>query len=293
MRRLLALVITVVISTGCTSAPDGRVSAVAALYPLAWVVREVGGPSVEVTDLTPPGAEAHDATLTAGQLADLQTADVVVYLGDLGFQPDVERAIDEATGGEVVDVGTSSSSLRPGGGDLRYDPHVWLDPVRMQAVVARVADALAEADPEHASAYRHNADDVIARLGRLDAEYRNALTDCRFSTFVVTHEAFGYLAARYGLEQAGIQGIAPESEPSASRIQSVVEAIRNGDAAPAVFYEDTDEGRRIAESVSADAGVPSFALGTLESDPGAGTTYEDVMGGNLASLRKGLQCATA
>jgi zinc transport system substrate-binding protein len=117
------------------------------------------------------------------------------------------------------------------------------------------------------------------------------LARCAFRTFVATHEAFGYLADRYGLHQLGIEGITPESEPSAARIQKAGQAIAEGRAAPAVFYEGTDEGRRIGESVAADVAVPALPLGTLESDPTPGD-YLSVMRGNLASLEKGLQCTS-
>ena len=85
--------------------------------------------------------------------------------------------------------------------------------------------------------------------------------------FVTTHEALGYLAAEYGLTQLGIEGLTPESEPSAARIQAASVAIHDGEAAPAVFYEGTDEGKRVGDAVAADVSVSALSLGTLESDP--------------------------
>lgn len=258
---------------------------VASLYPLAWAAASVGGPDAAVTDLTPPGAEAHDTTLTAAQRAELQTADVVLYLGDIGLQPDVERAIDEADG-EVVDMSTAVDT------DLAADPHVWLDPVAMRQVVEMTRAALVDADRRHGDAYGERARETIAALDRLDAAYRERLGDCEFHTFVATHEAFGYLAARYGLEQLGIQGLVPESEPTAERIQAVIETIEGAHAAPVVFFENTEEGRTIADSIAVSAGVPTLPLGTLESEPSAGD-YLGVMRQNLANLAEGLRCGTA
>lgn len=278
------------LATACTSGDSrGRVKVVASMYPLAWAVRQVGADRVDVEDLTPPGVEAHDTTLTASQRADVETADLVVYLGQIQFQPDVERAIEDARG-RVVDV-TKSLDIPPPPEGQTFDPHVWLDPVDMGGVVRLVASALEAADPSGAKTYEANQAKALRDLEALDSSFRAGLANCAFTTFVATHEAFGYLAARYGLHQLGIEGITPESEPSAARIQAATEAIDSGRAAPAVFYEGTDEGRRIGESVASDVGVPALPLGTLESAPSTGD-YPSVMRANLTSLEKGLRCTS-
>ncbi|HVH53011.1 MAG TPA: metal ABC transporter substrate-binding protein, partial [Actinomycetota bacterium] len=119
----IALVTTLGACSGSSS--GGRVKVVAAIYPLAWAAERVGGSRVSVEDLTPPGVEAHDTTLTAGQRADIQTAEVVVYLGQIALQPDVEDAVNDARG-RVVDL-TSGLNIRAPSGQA-LDPHVWLDP---------------------------------------------------------------------------------------------------------------------------------------------------------------------
>lgn len=266
----------------------GRVRVVASFYPLAWAAEQVGGGRVDVENLTPPGVEAHDTTLSAGQRADLQTADVVVILGRFGFQPDVERAADEASGIVLSVAGTLP--LAPSQqADLGFDPHVWLDPLLMERIVNEVADALVRADPGGTSAYRARERTTTDQLASLDGRYRTGLDGCAFSRFVTTHEAFGYLAGEYGLSQLGVEGLTPESEPSASRIEAAIQAIQAGSAAPAVFSEGTDEGRRVGESVAEDAGVSAYPLGTLESDP-APQDYMSVMQGNLDVLMRGLSC---
>lgn len=283
------VVASVALWAACTGeSSEGRVNVVVAIYPLAWAAQQVGGDRVDVEDLTPPGVEAHDATLTAAQRADIQTADVAVYLGRIDFQPDVERAVDDA-GGKVIDV-TAELGIEPQMGET-FDPHMWLSPADMEEIVRLVADALVTTDPSRADGYAERAEGALGALEDLDATFRAGLAGCAFTTFVVTHEAFGYLAGAYGLRQLGIEGLTPESEPSAARIQAAVQAIDQGRAAPAVFYEETDAGRRVGLSVAADAGVPALPLNTLESDP-APRDYVSAMEENLTNLREGLRCGT-
>ena len=296
MRSLRPLAVSIVavalVAVSCSNgaASGGQIHVVASFYPLAWATQQVGGARVNVEDLTPPGVEAHDTTLSAGQRANLQTADVVVILGRFGFQPDVERATNEASG--VVVAVADSLPLAPSQeADLGFDPHVWLDPVLMQRIVHQIADALVRADPGGTDGYRARERATTDELASLDVRYRSGLAGCAFSEFVTTHEAFGYLAAEYGLTQLGVEGLTPQSEPSAARIQAAIQAIQSGAGAPAVFYEGTDEGRRVGESVAQDAGVTSYPLGTLESDPAPGG-YMSVMQANLDVLTRGLSCGS-
>jgi len=281
------VVASVALWPACTGeSSEGRVNVVAAIYPLAWAAHQVGGDRVDVEDLAPPGAEAHDTTLTAAQRANIQTAEIVVYLGQIDFQPDVERAVGDA-GGRVIDV-TAELGIRPRAGDT-FDPHLWLDPADMAQVVGLIADALAATDPSDADGYARREEAALGVMEDLDASFREGLSGCAFTTFVVTHEAFGYLAGAYDLLQLGIEGLTPESEPSAARIQAAAEAIDQGRAAPVVFYEETDAGRRVGQSVAESVGVPALPLNTLESDP-APKDYVSAMEENLTNLREGLRC---
>lgn len=261
---------------------------VGSFYPLAWAAQQVGGPAVDVVDLTPPGVEAHDTSLSARQVAQVDSADVVLILGYLGFQPQVELAARQASG-RVVQV-ARGIHLRPSQErGLSGDPHVWLDPVLMEQITLTISGALVAADPNGKAGYEERAARVTAQLSGLDSSYRSGLSGCRSTSFVTTHEAFGYLADQYALGQIGIEGLTPEAEPSADQLRTAESAIREGRAAPAVFYEGTAEGERIGRAVAASVGVPALPLGTLEFDPAPGD-YLSVMRADLASLEKGLQC---
>src|SRR4051812_9664175 len=94
------------VAAGCASAThsstteSGQVKVVAAFYPVATAAQRVGGSCVEVTNLTPAGAEPHDLELIPDQVDAIQDAAVVFVMGH-GFQPAVERAADGRDGPTV------------------------------------------------------------------------------------------------------------------------------------------------------------------------------------------------
>ncbi|MFN2389748.1 MAG: metal ABC transporter substrate-binding protein [Actinomycetota bacterium] len=281
--------------SGSGASGAGRLDVVASFYPLAFVAERVGGEHVEVTNLTPPGAEPHDLELTPGQVRALASADLVLFLG-AGFQPSVEDALGDVRG-ETVDVLSGQDDLLepPGHGDDHddgdeppRDPHVWLDPLRTAAIGRLVAERLGDADPGSAGLYRANAAALEADLRALDSEYRKGLADCERRSLVTSHEAFGYLTAAYRLDQVGIAGIDPEAEPSAARLTEVVRFVRSS-GATMIFFEVLVS-PAVAQTLARETGAATARLDPIEGPPHRGD-YLSAMRANLTALRAGLGCS--
>jgi zinc transport system substrate-binding protein len=283
--RTVLILTAVLLAAGCGggggAAGDGgrdRTSVVAGFYPLALAAERVGGDAVEVTNLTPPGAEPHDVELSARNAERVRDADVVLLLGE-GFQPAVERAA-AGSRGRAIDL-LVGMRLLPG--DEGRDPHVWLDPVRYSELVERVGLELG----------RHEETAAFAReVLDLHSDFEEGLADCERRELVVAHAAFGYLAERYGLEQIAIGGVSPEAEPSARDLERVAGRVR-ATGATTIFVEPLLS-PRVAETVARETGATVATLDPLEGLSqqrlDAGADYLSVMRENLAALRRGLEC---
>ena len=271
--------------TGCmiagASADDGRPTVAASFYPLAFVAEQVGGADVRVENLTAPGVEPHDLELTARQVGELAAADLVVYQN--GFQPAVDEAVEQNASGLVIEV-TKVVSVQ------RDDPHVWLDPTRLAAITYAVADALAELAPEHADRFHQRADSLALELDKLDEDFRDGMTGCARTLVVTSHEAFGYLADRYGLEMIGISGQAPDAEPSPARLKEIHQVIEQA-GVTTVFYERLVS-PDVAQTLSADLGVDTAVLDPVEglTDDTESEDYLTLMRANLEALKEANGC---
>src|SRR5215207_2210162 len=68
--------------SGKPAAATGPMRVVAGFYPVEEAAAAIGGARVDVTNLTPPGHAAHDLELRPPQLAALEEASLVLFLGD-------------------------------------------------------------------------------------------------------------------------------------------------------------------------------------------------------------------
>lgn len=284
----LAAVTLATAVTPARAATRDRIPVVAAFYPVAWAAERVGGTRVAVENLTPPGAEPHDLELSTDQRDAVEDAAVVFVLGR-GFQPAVEAAAERRDGPTV-----SLLDRRAIGGGASSDPHVWLDPSRMIAIVDAVRRGLSDAGPEDRARFRRRAADTVKELEALDERFREGLAECRLDTFVTSHEAFGHLADAYGLRQEGVAGISPDAEPDARRLGELADLVREH-GITTVFTEELVS-PRIAETLAREAGgVRTEVLNPLEglspAERRAGDDYVSVMDANLAKLRAALDCA--
>jgi zinc transport system substrate-binding protein len=223
---------------------------------------------------------------------------VVVYLAD--FQPAVDEAVGQIDETKVYDAAAAAEL------DLTYtpieegeeavdeagstDPHFWLDPTRLAAVAEDFASYLGDLDPDNADAYRNNAATLGRELATLDGEFETGLASCATKDLVTSHNAFGYLARRYGLNQVGITGLTPEEEPSPEELASVSDFVMDNNVR--TIYFETLVSPAIAESVAGESGARTDVLDPIEglNDESQGNDYLEVMRANLANIEKGQPC---
>ncbi|CAN5317226.1 metal ABC transporter substrate-binding protein [soil metagenome] len=293
---------------------------VVGFYPLEFLVQRIGGDLVEVSTLAQPGAHAHDLELAPQQVQEVAEADLVLFMSD--FQPAVDDAVAQNAADTSLDV-ASVTELAEGyeelddepsahddehsdddhsddevehsddegddhsddGSDL--DPHVWLDPTKCAELAAAIGERMAELDADNGDTYTDNAEALGEELRALDEEYQTTLAECARTEIVTTHNAFGYLAARYDLEQVGIAGLSPDAEPSPQRLDEIREfAEDNG--ITTIFYEETVS-PEYAETIAEEVGASTQVLTPIET-AGDGEDYMSLMRSNLATLQEALDC---
>lgn len=170
------------------------------------------------------------------------------------------------------------------------DPHFWTDPTLMAQATEAIVDQLSEIEPDRAEEFRANGDALIADLQDLDQAFADGLATCERRTFVTSHQAFGYLADRYDLDEVAIAGINTSDEASPAAVARVVDEIR--DSGVTTVFAERLTGVDTARTVADEADVQVAVLDPIEglTDETADRDYVSLMKENLEALRAAGDC---
>ena len=309
---------------------EGKLPVVASVYPVYDVAKQVGGDKIALTLLVPPGSEPHDWEPSSSDLMAIGKAKLFLYNG-AGLEPtekivtkdvlrdakaielskavrvlpmpheDSEGEMAKESAPSAVDKSADGHDHEHGSNDHEHgsndhehgsnDPHVWLDPTNVMLETDAVVKAFSEADPANAEYYKKNGEAYKEKLAKLDAQYQDWAQGVQQKNLVVTHEAFGYLAHRYGLHQLGIMGISPDAEPTPEKMARIVAFVK-ANGVKAIFSEELVN-PKLAEAIAKEAGATVYMLNPVEGltkeQMDKGATYLSVMEENLATLKKAMQ----
>ena len=273
---------------------NGKLQVVASFYPMYYFASEIGGDHAQVMNITPASAEPHDYEPTTQDIARIQHADMLVLNGGkLEAWGDKIQEQLQGTKAILVIAGDAfaNRNLNENGKNIQ-DPHVWLDPILAKQEVAAVEKGFEKADPKDTEYFRENATKLNAKLDELDAEFKKGLASCTQKDFVTSHAAFGYLAARYGINQVAISGVSPDEEPSAQKLAETANLVKQKHIS-VIFFESLIS-PKLSQTIAQEAGAKTLVLdpieGISEDDIKAGHTYLTVMRNNLTNLETALQC---
>ncbi|WP_334137561.1 metal ABC transporter substrate-binding protein [Muricomes intestini] len=279
-----------------------RLKVMASFYPIYDFAQKVGGDKVEVINMVPAGTEPHDWEPAATDIKQLEEADVFVYNG-AGMEHWTEDVLDsldnkgltvveaseglELMEGEAHDEEEEAEHEEKG---TSYDPHVWLSPMNAKIEMENIKNALADADPENENYYTKNYEKYAAECDKLDTFYKEGLADTKSKDVIAAHEAFGYLCKAYGLNQVGIEGLSPDSEPDPARMDEIIQFAKEHKV-KTIFFEELVS-PKVAETIADEIGAKTEVLNPLEGlsdeEMESGEDYFSVMETNLKVLKKAL-----
>jgi len=226
--------------TSTVRAPGQPLRVVTTVNMITDLAAQIGGDRVQVSGLMGPGVDPHLYKASAGDVRRLANADLVLY-GGLhleGKMVDILHALNSRVPTVAVAEAVPEGELLELDG--AHDPHVWFDPTLWAHAARAAGRALIQADPAGRTVYEANLNRYLGELAELDR-----WTAARFRTvpgrqrvLVTAHDAFGYLARRYGVEVRGLQGISTVAEASGQNVRGIASFLQERNV-KAVFVEST------------------------------------------------------
>lgn len=238
---------------------------------VAQVMDGLGEPSL----LVGAGTSPHDHAMRPSEAAAIEDANLVVWVGE-PLTPWLAAPLRNLARGdtlELLDVegtvllptravhGANHAEVHAHGAT---DPHAWLDTRNGALWLDAVAEKLARLDPDNAETYRANAAAGRARIEAAEVEARALLAPRREMPFVVYHDAYQYLEARFGLPHAVPIAPGDAAPPGPAHVERVARHV--ADEGVACVFAEPQFSAGLVEAVAGDTGARAAILDPLAGD---------------------------
>lgn len=267
-----------------------------------------GVDKINLKFLLGPGKDAHSFDPTAQDIAEVQNANVFVYIGgtmeawaDKVLKSDFDKSklkvikvTDSVNTIEEQDVDGAEPEKEEEEVEGAFDEHIWTSPENAKKMVKYLAEKMGEIDPEDAYKYTKNANEYIAKIEKVDNEIR-AIVNAKVRDRLVFADKMPmqYFLNYYGLKaSAAFNGCSTEFEPSSKTIAGLVKIVKKNNI-PVVLYIELNDGK-VANTIAKEAGngVKAMQIQTLHNvsldDYKNGETYVSLMNRNLNVLKAAL-----
>lgn len=298
---LLLFITLLFIISACSSNDDtetnkDNLTIKTTLYPLEYIIEEIGGSAVQVETIYPPGVDAHTYEPTSKEITGLAKADAFVYLGAgmEGFADKAASALEKQTV-DLIEVGANESLFAHTKDtdddhehDSDIDPHIWLDPLRMNKIADILLLELISLAPEHEAEFKENLRVFKEKMIKLDEDFATTLKTKASKPVLVTHAAYGYWERSYDIDQLAISGLSTSDEPSQKQLAEITRLAKELEIKYVVYGQN--DANQTAEIIQKHIGAEKLQLHNLEvltdKDIKNDSDYLSLMEENLTVLDK-------
>ncbi|HZV73289.1 MAG TPA: zinc ABC transporter substrate-binding protein [Conexibacter sp.] len=287
-------------SSSSTGAAGGGspapVKVVATTTQLGDLVRQIGGPAADVTQILQPNSDPHEYEPRPNDVVASADAKIVFESGsnlDRWMAKIVQQAGGTPTVVTLADANVDRVAGEASGPHAsKYDPHWWHDPKNVEAAIPVIRDALTRADPGAKATYAANAAAYLRKVQALDAGIQACFATVPPSQrkLVTNHDAFNYFAHRYGITVIGavIPAQTTQAQPSAGDVAQLVSTIKR-EHVKAVFPE-TSVNPKLAQAIAHETGASAgYTLygDTLGPQGSPGGSYLSMEQANADAMVRG------
>ncbi len=261
--------------------PSGPV-VLTTVAPLTDIVRHVGAGQIRLHGLIPEGVDSHTFEPVPSDIRFIAEADVIILNG-LHLETPTEKlaAANTKPRAIVLKLGDRTITRKDWIFDFSFpedkgdpNPHLWLNVVYAMRYAELVRDALVQADPVNAPAYRQAAEQYLVTLKRLDEAIFTAVQTIPPANrkLLTYHDSWAYFARRYGMTVIGAIQPADFAEPAPRDVAALIDQLKR-ERVPAIFGSEVFPSK-VLDQIGREAGVRFISMLRDDDLPGPPGTPE-------------------
>lgn len=245
-------------------------------YVLENMIDNITNGEIDVQEAYDFNKEMHsESTLTTEQVEKILQADYFFCIS-AQYEPYVKTLKNAVNKGEsnlkIIEVGKEVA------GSELVDEHIWISPKRGIQMIKVIYEKLPKIEDEYLKQYNN----LISNLEKIDSNYKEAAANIE-KTVYVEHDAYYWLRKDYNLPIEGISGPTHDSEPSAKRLETIIDNIKDQNINN-IYNENNEELDDHITMIKNETEVGVLSLQNMEII--TTINYDKVLEQNLNTMKK-------
>ncbi len=271
----MKMIITALMVLAMAGISEAAIKVVTSLPDLADLARQVGGDKVSVESIVRADQNPHFVEVKPSYMMKLKSADLFLTIG-MELEMWAPQIVDGSRNASLIVVDLSRgvtkievpANVDASQGDVhRYgNPHYWLDPRNVRAIMDEIVNALIRVSPADGKIFRANADAYVQKLAGRIQSWEALMKPFAGRKIVTFHKSWSYFAKWLGLEVVGEVEPKPGIAPSPSHSAELIALVRSAGIKAIVvepFY-DLSAPEQIARATGAKVVVLPTSSGGVE-----------------------------
>lgn len=219
------------------------------IKPLGFIANAITEGVTDTKVLLPVTASPHDYSLKPSDVAELQSAKLVVWIGDEmeGFLAKSVAKLPPENVLTLEDVAEISSLVSDSDHDHHHhshtehshhehhheqgkDWHIWLSPHISEHIAEQIAERLGQKMPAQKARIAQNLAQFKQTLVAKNQHISQQLMPLKTKGYYTFHDAYGYFERAYGLSSLGSFTINPTVAPGAKTLSKIKQNIAKNQA---------------------------------------------------------------
>lgn len=292
------LILSSIILSGC-SVENPRSEIVTTIYPFKAIIKEIVGDKVEVKAVLPSGADPHTYEMLPSDFKTIQNASAFFFGSEAldGWASKIEVKNKTELITLVPEEYQIEISLNDASQDHHHshitrnesyiiDPHFWVDPVTVNAMINNLVKEITKIFPDEAEYFRYNAKNFSDQLTELNKEIIHETSDIRNRSVFTAHPFYSYFFQRYGFTVAGSIEIAPGYHSTPKDIKQLMELVKKQDVKAIFTHKQHSD--KPAKVLAEATGIADYELDPVGGVPGR-ISYKEIILYNLDIIKKAVK----
>lgn len=276
---------------GCSNS-EQKSGVVTTIYPFKAILQEIAGNRIKIKSILPAGVDPHTYEMIPSDLKTIQQASIFFYGAESldGWAAKIEtsnkveliKLIPKEYLIEIKMPHFHNGKVE----SLGIDPHFWLDPLTVKAILPNIVNELIKADPSGEKDIKINADKFSIKLSELDKKIKLETKPLINRTVFMSHPFFSYFFARYNFDIAGSLEIAPGHQSSPKEIKDLMELVKEKNVKAIFTHKQHSD--KPAKVLAEATGINQFELDPIGGIAGR-TSYDEMILHNLSIIKQALK----